>query len=228
MANPILLVEDDRKIATLVAKNLESAGFRVVHAPDGEAALVAFERETPVLIVLDLMLPGIDGLEVTRRIRRESRVPILMLTARTSEGDKVLGLELGADDYMTKPFGTMELLARVRALLRRTSAEADTPVLVVGDLTIDPARREVERAGERVVVTTLEFDLLYFLASRRGRVFSREALMNHVWGEDRVVDDRSIDSLVSRLRKKLETDPAHPHYLQTVWGTGYRFTESAS
>lgn len=227
MTAPILVVEDDRKIATLVSKNLSAAGLRCIEVYDGESALAAFEKEAPALIVLDLMLPGLDGIELTRRIRQQSRVPILMLTARTSEGDKVLGLEIGADDYLTKPFGTMELVARVRALLRRTTA-SEEQALVAGDLKIDPARREVERSGERVALTTLEFDLLYFLAQRRGRAFTREALMNHVWGEDRVVDDRSIDSLISRLRRKLETDPAHPRYIQTVWGTGYRFAESAS
>jgi two-component system response regulator ResD len=176
--------------------------------------------------VLDLGLAGLDGLEVTRRIRKESDVPILMLTARTGESDKLLGLEIGADDYVTKPFSTAELVARVRALLRRSSGVLAERALEMGELRIDPARRTVERRGERVTLTTLEFDLLYFLASRPGRVFSRDALMHQVWGSDRVVDDRSIDSLVSRLRRKLEEDPATPRYLQTVWGAGYRFAES--
>jgi len=225
MTAPILVVEDDRRIAALVVKNLEASGFACVHVADGDAALAEFERATPALIVLDLGLPGLGGIEVTRRIRRTSDVPILILTARSSEADKVLGLELGADDYLTKPFGTSELVARVRALMRRTTPAARERVLVFGPLRIDPARREAERDGERVRLTTLEFDLLYFLASRPGRVYSREALMAQVWGDDRIVGDRSIDSLVSRLRKKLEADPDEPRWLQTVWGAGYRFAD---
>jgi DNA-binding response OmpR family regulator len=224
----ILIVEDDRRIAALVAKNLGAAGHecRVVH--DGDEALREFERRPPDLLVLDLVLPGRDGLELTRRIRRESDVPILMLTARSSEGDKLLGFELGADDYLTKPFSTAELVARVRALLRRTAVGPRELVLVVGGLRVDPARREAERDGRRVVLTTLEFDLLYFLASRPGHVFSRETLMERVWGSDRIVGDRSIDNLVSRLRRKLEADPEDPRYLQTVWGAGYRCADVAS
>ena len=178
--------------------------------------------------MLDLGLPGLDGLEVLRRLRRENDVPILIVTARTSESDKLLGLEIGADDYVTKPFSTAELVARVRALLRRSSGTVTERALEFGGLRIDPGKRTVERAGETVPLTTLEFDLLYVLATRPGRVFSREALMEHVWGSDRVVDDRSIDSLVSRVRRKLEADPSKPCYLQTVWGAGYRFTEPAS
>jgi DNA-binding response OmpR family regulator len=221
--NPILVVEDDRRIAALVAKNLEAAGFTCVPAGDGDTALAEFERVGPALVVLDLGLPGLGGLEVTRRLRRGSDVPILMLTARSSDADKVLGLELGADDYLTKPFSPSELVARVRALLRRTTAGQRERVLVFGALRIDPARRDAERDGRRVVLTTLEFELLYFMASRPGQVFTRDALMRHVWGDDRVVSDRSIDSLVSRLRKKLEADPDRPRHLQTVWGAGYRF-----
>lgn len=229
MSGSVLIVEDDARIATLVAKNLEAAGYECHHARDGGAALAEFNKRKPSLIVLDIMLPVMDGLEVTRRIRKESDVPILMLTARTSEGDKVLGLEVGADDYLTKPFSTLELVARVRALLRRSSASvAEQKPLHRGDLTIDPARREVKRGETAIAVTTLEFDLLLFLATRRGRVFSREDLMTQVWGEDRIVDDRSIDSLVSRLRHKLEIDPGKPRYIQTVWGAGYRFAETSS
>ena len=151
-----------------------------------------------------------------------------MVSARSGESDKLLGLEIGADDYITKPFSTAELVARVRALLRRSSGMLTEHALELGGLRIDPARRTVEQDGERVPLTTLEFDLLYFLASRPGRVFSREALMEHVWGSDRVVDDRSIDSLVSRVRRKLEPDASNPRYLQTVWGAGYRFSDRAS
>jgi DNA-binding response OmpR family regulator len=228
MRPTVLIVEDDRGIATLVAKNLEAAGLQghVVH--DGDAALAAFERLHPALVVLDLTLPGIGGLELARRFRRDGDVPILMLTARTGESDKLLGFEVGADDYLTKPFSTLELVARVRALLRRSLGESRDAVLTMGDLRIDPGRRQVQRGETAIPVTTLEFDLLYFLASRPGRVFSREALMTQVWGMDRVVDDRAIDSLVSRLRRKIEPDPAVPIHIQTVWGAGYRFAEPTS
>jgi DNA-binding response OmpR family regulator len=151
-----------------------------------------------------------------------------MLTARSGESDKLLGFEVGADDYLTKPFSTMELVARVRALVRRSTGAGAEAVLVRGDLSIDPSRREASRGGAAIELTSLEFDALYFLASRPGRVFSREALMNHVWGIDRVVDDRSIDSLISRLRRKIEIDPANPMHIQTVWGAGYRFHDGRS
>jgi len=223
----ILVVEDDARIADVIVKNLEAAGYECRLSPDGGSALADLPQLRPALVMLDLGLPGMDGLEVTRRIRRDSDVPILMVTARSGESDKLLGLEIGADDYITKPFSVAELVARVRALLRRSSGALTERVLELGDLRVDPGRRTVERAGESIALTTLEFDLLYFLVSRPGRVFSREALMEHVWGSDRVVDDRSIDSLVSRLRRKLEPDLAKPRYLQTVWGAGYRFTEPA-
>src|SRR6266850_3215759 len=223
----VLVVEDDARIADLIAKNLEAAGYECHQAVDGGRALAEFARLKPALVVLDLGLAGMDGLEVTRRIRKDSDVPILMVTARSSEGDKLLGLELGADDYVTKPFSTAELTARVRALLRRFTGTVSERILEIGDLKIDPGRRSLEREGSQVPITTLEFDLLYFLASRAGRVFSREALMEQVWGNDRVVDDRSIDSLISRVRRKLEKDPSNPRYLQTVWGAGYRFAETA-
>jgi DNA-binding response OmpR family regulator len=225
MSQTILVVEDDARIADLIGKNLAAAGYECHASPDGGRALADFARLKPALLVLDLGLPGLDGLEVTRRIRRESDVPILMVTARSGESDKLLGLELGADDYITKPFSTAELVARVRALLRRSSGTVTERVLELGALRIDPARRVVTRDGTAVPLTTLEFDLLYFLAARAGRVFTRESLMEHVWGSDRVVDDRSIDSLVSRVRRKLEQDPSRPRYLQTIWGAGYRFSE---
>jgi len=226
MSQNVLIVEDDPRIARLVTKNLEAAGLSCSAVGDGDAALREIAREKPSLIVLDLMIPGADGYEVCRRVRRESQVPVLMLTARSSEADKLLGFELGADDYLTKPFSPRELVARVRALLRRSGAgEGET--IARGDLLIDPARRLVERSGERCELTTLEFDLLHFLAQRPGRVFSRDDLLHHVWGEDRVVDARSIDSLISRLRRRIEPDPAHPRYVQTVWGAGYRFAEES-
>src|SRR5262249_33278870 len=222
----VLIIEDDARIADLIEKNLQSAGFECHTSPDGGRALADFARIKPSLVVLDLGLPGIDGLEVTRRIRKESDVPILMVTARTGESDKLLGLEIGADDYVTKPFSTAELVARVRALLRRSSGSVTARVLQLHGLRLAPGRRTVERDGQPVALTTLEFDLLYFLAARPGRVFSREALMQQVWGSDRIVDDRSIDSLVSRVRRKLEGESARPRFVQTVWGAGYRFAES--
>jgi DNA-binding response OmpR family regulator len=224
----ILLIEDERKIATLVARNLEAAGYAVTACDDGAEGVRAFGRVQPALVVLDVGLPGMSGLEVLRRIREDGDVPVLVLTARSSEADKVLGLELGADDYLTKPFGTAELIARVRALLRRTAAGGREKPLDYGSVHIDPERREVTRDGARIVLTTLEFDLLWFLASRPGRVFTREQLMEQVWGNDRVVGDRSIDSLVSRLRKKIELDEGDPQLLQTVWGAGYRFADRPS
>jgi DNA-binding response OmpR family regulator len=228
MKPTVLIVEDDRRIATLVVKNLQAAGYECHTVADGDDALDTFERLKPALVVLDLGLPGLGGLEVARHIRRDSDTPILMLTARSSEADKVLGLELGADDYLTKPFGISELVARVRALLRRTTHGPRERTRTFGALTIDPARRNAERDGQRVELTTLEFDLLWFLASRPGQVFDRDTLMREVWGDDRIVGDRSIDSLVSRLRRKLETDPDDPQYLQTVWGAGYRFQDGGS
>ncbi len=227
MGSHILVVEDDSRIADLIARNLEAAGYSCMLAADGDQALAEFARRAPSLVVLDLGLAGLDGLEVTRRLRRESDVPILMVTARTTESDKLLGLEVGADDYVTKPFSTAELLARVRALLRRSSGQLVERKIEVGGLHIDPSRRSVVRDGRSVSLTTLEFDLLYFLAARPGRVFSREALMEQVWGSDRVVDERSIDSLVSRLRRKLDGDTPAPRYLQTVWGAGYRLVVPA-
>jgi len=221
----ILVVEDERKIATLVAKNLEAAGYAVTLAEDGEVGVRVFEKLAPALVVLDVGLPEMSGLEVLRRIRDAGDTPVLVLTARSSETDKVLGLELGADDYLTKPFGTSELVARVRALLRRTAAGSRDRPLEFGALHVDPERREASRAGVRIELTTLEFDLLWFLASRPGRVFSRDQLMEQVWGNDRVVGDRSIDSLVSRLRRKIELDADDPQLLQTVWGAGYRFAD---
>lgn len=221
----ILIAEDDRKIAELVEKNLSASGFECHVVHEGDLVFHEFERIHPDLLLLDIMLPGMDGFEITRQLRRHSAVPILMLTARASDGDKVLGLELGADDYLTKPFSVQELVARVRALLRRSTRDLIQETLLRGGLLIDPKRRVVENGGERVELTGLEFDLLYFMAHRPGHVFSRDALLEKVWGEDRVVDARSIDSLVSRLRRKIERDAARPDYLQTVWGAGYRFAE---
>ncbi len=227
MSSKILIVEDDSRIAELVEKNLSAAGYDCAICGDGTRVLLAFDELKPDLLVLDLMLPGTDGIEITRLIRGRSKVPILMLTARASEGDIVLGFEVGADDYLTKPFSLQELLARIRALLRRSTYDREAETLDRGDLKIDPGRRELRRGDALIDLTSLEFDLLHTLALRPGRVFTRQALLDQVWGDDRIVDDRSIDSLVSRLRKKLETGSA-TRYIQTVWGAGYRFVESGS
>ncbi len=228
MSARLLIVEDDRGIAELVAKHLQAAGYETATAESGPAALEAIAREAFELIVLDVGLPGLDGFAVARHVRQERRTPILMLTARTSEAEKVLGLELGADDYVTKPFSPIELVARVRAILRRAAPPAEPEALERGALRIDPSRREVTRDGLVVPTTTLEFELLAFLARQPGRVFSRDALIRHVWGPGRIVDGRAVDNLISRLRQKLEADPARPVILQTVWGAGYRFGETGA
>ncbi len=222
----ILVVEDDASIAELIERNLQTAGFSTRRVAEGDLALGAVREFAPDLVVLDIMLPGLDGLEITRRLRESSELPILLLTARSTEADMVLGFELGADDYLTKPFRPRELIARVRALLRRSSPRATAEILRRGDLVVDSSRRRVELSDEEIELTSLEFDLLQFFAAHPGRVYSRDALMEQVWGEDRVVDARSIDSLISRLRRKIETDPSRPDYVQTVWGAGYRFRES--
>ncbi len=225
---PILIVEDDPNIANLVTINLTTAGFQCQTVDHGNEALKAIARFNPVLIILDIQLPGVDGLELIRRIRQHNDVPILLLTARSSDADKVLGFEIGADDYLTKPFSTQELVARTRALLRRARVTTQEKIIQRGDLIIDPARRTVARVDTLITVTTLEFELIHFLAARPGWVFSREALMDQVWSDGRIVDERTIDSLISRLRRKLESDPSKPRYIQTVWGAGYRFTDDST
>ena len=228
----VLVVEDDPHIRELVVLHLGLEGLEATAAEDGTEGL-RLAREQPFdLIVLDLMLPGLDGLTVCRAVRRDSRnadVPILMLTARREESDKVLGLESGADDYLTKPFGVREFIARVRALLRRrrdAGAEAGAAPVVVDGLTIDPARRTARVDGRDIELTAHEFDLLHLLASNRGIVFSREALVQRVWGEDMHVTGRSVDTLVKRVRRKIEADAAEPRFILTVWGTGYKFADA--
>jgi DNA-binding response OmpR family regulator len=228
----VLVVEDDAHIRDLVALHLGLEGWTTVAVGDGEAGLSTARAEPFDVIVLDIMLPGLDGITLCRAIRRDSRnadTPILMLTARREETDKVLGLESGADDYVTKPFGTREFVARVRALLRRRarpSAGETRAAIVAGDLTIDPARRVARLAGREIELTAYEFDLLYLLASNRGIVFSREALMRRVWGDDTHITERSVDTLVKRVRRKIEPEGKDPRYILTVWGTGYKFAEN--
>ena len=227
----VLLVEDDEHIRELVELHLQLEGLTVVSTGDGNEALTRARAESFELIVLDVMLPGLDGVTVCRAIRRESRnsdVPILMLTARRDESDKVLGLDSGADDYLTKPFGVRELVARVRALMRRRRPVMGehAPAVQAGELAIEPARRQARLGEKDIELTAHEFELLYVLAANRGIVFSREALVQRVWGEDTHITVRSVDTLVKRLRRKLENDPADPQFILTVWGSGYKFADA--
>jgi DNA-binding response OmpR family regulator len=228
-SSTILLVDDEDSVQKLLTYPLERDGFRVVQARDGEQALRMFGDERIDLVVLDLMLPKVDGLEVCKRLRADSNVPIIMLTARGEELDKVLGLELGADDYITKPFSIREFRSRVRALLRRAglprerAREAET--IESGELRIDPARRTVELGGEPVQLTYVEFEHLTALASEPARVFTREMLLRALWGDSAYREPRTIDVHVRHLREKLERDPREPEYIFTVRGVGYRFRD---
>ena len=221
----ILVVDDEPKIARLVRDYLERAGFRVVTARDGREALMRARGEQPDLIVLDLGLPGLDGLDVTRSLRRDSPVPIIILTAREDETDKVIGLELGADDYVTKPFSPRELVARVRAVLRRHERDAVDAVLRAGDLTVDVPRLRAEVAGRRVELTGTEFALLAALARHPGRVFTRSQL-DAIHGVAFESYERAIDAHVKNVRRKIEPDPHTPRYLLTVYGVGYRLADA--
>ena len=221
----VLVVEDEPVMAEVVERYLRRDGHEVCVERTGHGALAAFERFDPDLLVLDVMLPGIDGLEVCRRIRAMSTVPVIMLTARTGEADRLLGFGLGADDYVTKPFSPRELAARVQAVLRRASgsspAEGDT--LRFGELRINPRARRVEDLRGEIVLTAREFDLLCFLASHAGQVFTRDQLMDAVWDFDAPMDAGTVTVHVRRLRTKLEVDPSRPRYIKTVWGVGYKF-----
>jgi len=223
----ILVVDDEAKILKTVRAYLESAGFRVVTAGDGQMALTVYRHESPALVILDLGLPGVDGLDVARTIRRDADVPIIMLTARVDEADKLIGLELGADDYVTKPFSPRELVARVRAVLRRAGGEreAPQPPIVAGDVTIDLERRRVSVSGQVVELTATEFDLLVVLARHPGRVFTRLELLDRVQGYAFEGYERTVDAHVKNIRQKIEPDPKQPRYLLTVYGVGYRFAE---
>jgi two-component system, OmpR family, response regulator len=228
-AQTILLVDDEDSVQKLLAYPLERDGYQVLPARDGEEALVRFAQEQVDLVVLDLMLPRLDGLEVCRRLRAQSSVPIIMLTARGDELDKVMGLELGADDYITKPFSIREFRSRVRALLRRAAAPRHDPrreEIVTGDgLTIDLAARTVERDERPVPLTYVEFELLRALVSNRGRAFTRQELLEELWGGSEYRDPRTIDVHVRHLREKLERDPREPELILTVRSVGYRFSE---
>jgi DNA-binding response OmpR family regulator len=228
----ILVVDDEPKIAALARDYLEHAGFTVVTAADGRAALEALRRSRPDLVVLDLGLPELDGLDVTREIRRDSTTPIVMLTARDDELDKLLGLELGADDYLTKPFSPRELVARVKAVLRRVDLGARTngagnnrEIVRTGDLTLDLPRMRAELAGRQVDLTATEFQLLATLAAQPGRIFTRSQLLDAVHGVAFESYERAIDTHIKNIRRKLEPDPRAPRYLLTVYGVGYRFAD---
>ncbi len=227
-ASTILLVDDEDAVQKLLTYPLERDGYRVVQAYDGEQALERLDAEDVDLVVLDIMLPKLDGLEVCRRIRTTSNVPIIMLTARDDEFDKVIGLELGADDYITKPFSIREFRSRVRALLRRTGTprrDGDSEAIALNGLRIDLARRTVEVDGRAVQVTYVEFELLRTLAAQPGRVFSRQMLLETLWGGSEYRDPRTIDVHIRHLREKLERDPAEPELIFTVRGVGYRFRD---
>ena len=218
----ILVVEDDPSIREITELGLSAAGFQVTTAPDGNQGLESFRAEPPDAVVLDVMLPLLDGLAVARAIRAESTTPIIMLTARTDAYDVVVGLESGADDYVRKPFEMPELIARVRAALRRTQGAAAGEQLQLGPLAIDTAAHTVTREGEELPVTHTEFLLLVELARRPGQVFTREMLLERVWGYDYLGDSRLVDVAVQRLRSKIERDPAHPDLVVTVRGAGYK------
>ncbi|HEY8347844.1 MAG TPA: response regulator transcription factor [Symbiobacteriaceae bacterium] len=220
----ILMVEDEPGVVKGLRLSLEQAGFRVSTAADGRTALQMIRDGHYDLILLDLMLPEVDGLTLCREIRKRGDTPIIMVTARSEDVDKILGLEMGADDYITKPFNTRELIARCRAVLRRARQGGTGPegqVIRAGDLVIDPARRRAALAGRHLELTAREFDLLTLLARHPGVVYTRQQLLDLVWGYDFVGDERTVDVHIRRLREKVEPDPSHPRYIRTKWGVGY-------
>lgn len=228
MSNKILVVEDDRNLLDSIKYNLHKEGYEVVTAADGAEAMEIARKEKPDLILLDVMLPEVSGLEVCRILRKELTTPILMLTARVEETDKVVGLEIGADDYMTKPFSLRELIARVRAMLRRANMTETQPrdqrdMLTIGDIKVDIARHQASKGTTALALTPKEFDLLVFLARNKGFVFSRNQLLEKVWGYDFAGDTRTVDVHIRWLRQKIEDNPEEPKLLITVRGAGYKF-----
>jgi two-component system, OmpR family, response regulator ResD len=221
---PILVVDDEPVVRDVVVRYLRRDGFTTLETGDGDEARVLIEAEEPSLVVLDVMLPGSDGLELCRWIRSRSALPVILLTARVDEADRIVGLELGADDYVTKPFSPRELVARVRSVLRRSRPPAaSSGSLEVGELVLDSESRIALRSQQPLTLTPKEFDLLWFLASHPRRVFSRDTLMDRVWGYRAAADTGTVTVHIRRLREKIEADPTHPAHLQTVWGVGYRF-----
>ncbi len=220
----VLVVDDEPIVRDVVSRYLERDGHRIVAAADGETARELIERESPSLVVLDVMLPGIDGLALCRWIRSTSDLPVILLTARGDETDRIVGLELGADDYVTKPFSPRELATRVKTVLRRSGPNAlPTERIELGALAMEAGSREARRDGQPLRLTAKEFDLLWFLASHPNRVFARDQLMRSVWGYEAAVDSGTVTVHVRRLREKIEDDPSHPRLIETVWGVGYRF-----
>jgi len=220
----VLVVDDEPIVRDVVVRYLQRDGFDTLVAGDGDTARELIERTAPQLVVLDVMLPGTDGLALCRWIRSRGDLPVIMLTARGEEADRIVGLELGADDYVTKPFSPRELAVRVQTVLRRSAPAASSAARLVFDgLAIDPSTREVERDGKLLRLTAKEFDLLFFLASNPRQVFSRDQLMGRVWGYEAAVDTGTVTVHVRRLRAKIERDPSSPRHLETVWGVGYRF-----
>ncbi len=220
----VLVVDDEPIVREVVVRYLEREGYRTLEADDGAAARRLLESDRPDLVVLDVMLPGIDGLELCRWIRSRSELPVIMLTARGEEADRIVGLELGADDYVTKPFSPRELAARVRSVLRRSAAaEEKGELLAFDELELDAGAREVRKRGVELRLTAKEFDVLWFLANNARKVFSRDQLMSRVWGYEAALDTGTVTVHIRRLREKIEDTPSHPRFLQTVWGVGYRF-----
>jgi DNA-binding response OmpR family regulator len=220
----VLVVDDEPIVREVVVSYLEQEGYRTLEAGDGDTARRLLQEDPPTLVVLDVMLPGTDGLELCRWIRARSDLPVIMLTARGEEADRIVGLELGADDYVTKPFSPRELTARVRTVLRRSSPRiAKTGRLIFEGLELDARTREVTRGGDALRLTAKEFDLLWFLSNHPRQVFSRDQLMGRVWGYEAALDTGTVTVHIRRLREKIEDDPSHPRHLQTVWGVGYRF-----
>jgi DNA-binding response OmpR family regulator len=221
----VLVVDDEPIVREVVVRYLEREGHRTLEAGDGDAARGMIERADPDLVVLDVMLPGADGLELCRWIRGRSELPVILLTARGEEADRIVGLELGADDYVTKPFSPRELAARVRTVLRRSTSSAPAAAtLAFGDVELERETREARKAGALIRLTVKEFDLLWFLASHPRRVFSRDQLMASVWGYTAALDTGTVTVHVRRLREKIEDDPSQPRHLETVWGVGYRLS----
>jgi DNA-binding response OmpR family regulator len=227
MAARILVVEDEEDIATLIRHNLEKEGYKVDVCADGISAVQSVRRDPPDLVLLDILLPGMDGKEVCTAIRRDHDLPIIIVSAKGTELDKVIGLELGADDYMAKPFGVLELIARVRSALRRASGGPTSrePVLRGGDIVLDKPRHEVTVNGKPVALRPREFGLLEILLANKGRVLDRDTILQRVWGEDEYIDHGTVDVHIRRLREKIEAAPERPRYVLTVRGVGYKFSE---
>lgn len=231
MYEKILVVDDEPSIVDILKFNLEKEGYKVATASDGYAALDQFKKEGPDLMILDVMMPGMDGYEVCRRVRESSQIPIIMLTARAEEIDTVLGLEMGADEYVTKPFSMRELMARVRTALRRYQAltkpgDAEDEIIKVGDFTLDTSKFSAERAGQHLDLTQRETEILKLLMLKKGQIFSRSEILEKVWGYQAFGDERTVDVTIRRLREKIEKDPSDPQYIKTKRGVGYYFSDT--